>query len=130
MTLRRGGVGIGLAVVSPPQAVASGSLARPPRFETFYKEGSRVDPADALERCFSEPEPIHDESDEEREFRAELEQLFEPLAREIAEEAWGKDQALPDRELVAVEGFESCPRCWAGDEDCDACDGTGIMRFG
>ena len=86
-------------------------------------------PADLLERCL-EPDDRDDESDEERELSAELERLFEPMAREIAEGAWGKEDALHDRELVAVEGFESCPRCWAGDEDCDACDGAGILRFG
>lgn len=75
----------------------------------------RARPAAPRERC---------------ELHSELERLFQPYAHQIADVIWGKDDALPDPELVSVLDFESCPSCWEGDEDCEDCGGSGLLRRG
>jgi hypothetical protein len=35
-----------------------------------------------------------------------------------------------DRELLAVQGLYTCPACWAGDEVCDSCGGSGLVSVG
>jgi hypothetical protein len=117
-------VGIELAVVwrsqPPGQRRGAARLER----RTFYK-GKTVDPAEGRA-----PERRPAGARERSELHAELERLFQPYARQIADEIWGKNDALPDPELVAIQGFESCPRCWTRDEDCGACNGSGMLRRG
>jgi hypothetical protein len=45
----------------------------------------------------------------------------------IGEEFGPEPGALPDRDLLAVRGFYTCPTCWAGDEACEACGGSGLV---
>jgi hypothetical protein len=54
--------------------------------------------------------------------------LFCPDGAGAARASADWEESIPDAELLAVQGFESCARCWAAEEECSACEGTGIFR--
>jgi hypothetical protein len=52
-----------------------------------------------------------------------------PAIAVVDDEPLEKQDALPDLHLLAIQGFEPCPRCWGAEEDCHACDGAGILGY-